>query len=192
MQRNDGFTLIELLISVMVLAVLMAIAAPSLQNLIKDNRILSEVYAFRANLNTARSEAMTQRTFVSFCNSDDGQTCGGDWNRGYIAFTDFDGDGILDPGTVNGDELILSRVLDSTSIDMNLINPDSETRIRFNGQGYARNFGGTLELCDDRGATKARAVIISRVGAVSAALNDPNDPDSGILFDREGNNLDCN
>ncbi|MEH6581539.1 MAG: GspH/FimT family pseudopilin [Halioglobus sp.] len=191
MRRSDGFTLVELLISVLILAVLMAIAAPSLQNLIKDNRILSEVYAFRANLNTARSEAMTQRTFVSFCNSDDGVDCGGDWNRGYIAFTDFDGDGTMDPNTVNGDVLILSRVVDNTTIDIDLINPDGETRIRFNGQGYARNFGGTLELCDDRGATRARGVIISRVGAVSAA-EDPNDPDSGIRFDREGNNLDCN
>ncbi len=60
--RAGGFTLVEMMMALVVLAVLLAVAAPGFYELIKNNRMLSEVYALRATLNGARSEALAQRT----------------------------------------------------------------------------------------------------------------------------------
>ncbi len=70
--RTGGFTLVEMMMALVVLAVLLAVAAPGFYELIKNNRMLSEVYALRATLNGARSEALAQRNFVTLCRSEDG------------------------------------------------------------------------------------------------------------------------
>jgi type IV fimbrial biogenesis protein FimT len=96
--RSNGFTIIELMIAMVVLAILLAAAAPMFNNLIKNNRMISEAYALRATFNNARSEALARRTDVTVCRSNDGATCtahtpAGSWSEGYIAFSDDDGDG---------------------------------------------------------------------------------------------------
>ena len=62
--RAGGFTLVDMMLALVVLAVLLAVAAPGFYELIKNNRMLSEVYALRATLNGARSEALAQRNKV--------------------------------------------------------------------------------------------------------------------------------
>lgn len=58
MQSSRGFTIIELMITIVVLAVLISIAAPSFQRVIEDNRVTTQVNEFIAAVNTARSEAI--------------------------------------------------------------------------------------------------------------------------------------
>ena len=94
--KQDGFTLVEMMVVLVILSVLIVISAPGLSDLIKNNRMLSQVYGMRAALNGARSEALAQRSFVTLCRSNDGANCGGSWNQGYIAFVDANGDGVVD------------------------------------------------------------------------------------------------
>jgi len=70
---HRGFSLIELMVVMGVLAILLTVGAPAFMDLIRDNRLLSEVYGLRATLNNARTEALTQRSFVTVCESDDGR-----------------------------------------------------------------------------------------------------------------------
>lgn len=191
--RNDGFTAVEMMVVLVIMAVVVSLAAPALTNLIRDNRMLSQVYAMRAALNTARSEALAERMFVTMCRSNDGESCSGTWNEGYIAFTDRDGDGqVDDPNDPEGDRIFVaeSNALDSLTVAYQSPGDANMIRVRFDSLGYARGFGGTFTVCDERGAEKARGVIVSEAGLVRAAVVDPNEPD-GIAQDREGNQLDC-
>ena len=169
--KAGGFTLVEMMVALVVLAVLIVISAPGFSDLIKNNRMLSQVYAMRAALNGARSEALAQRSFVTLCRSSDGASCSGDWNQGYIAFVDNNGDGIVDdPNAPGGDQVFIAKVIDSETL--NIAYSNAANRVRFDSQGYARGFEGRFTLCDDRDG--GREVIVSAAGVVRAP--DPNDP----------------
>jgi type IV fimbrial biogenesis protein FimT len=187
--QSRGFTLIEMLIALVVLAVLIVVSAPAFRELIANNRMLSQVYAMRAALNSARSEALAQRTNVTFCRSDNGNTCSGEWKDGYIAFTDLNGDGTVDdPNDPDGDQIFVAKVLDADYLDV-IKYSNAQNRVRFNSRGYARNFEGTFTICDYREEPEARGIIVTAGGVVRAAVEDPNDP--GVARDLGGNDLDC-
>ncbi|WP_114240121.1 GspH/FimT family pseudopilin [Dyella sp. C9] len=65
--RLRGFTLVELVITIVVLAVLAAAAMPSFMGLIRRNEVTSQANNLLADLQYARSEALTRRAFVSLC-----------------------------------------------------------------------------------------------------------------------------
>ncbi len=190
---QGGFTLVEMLAVLAILSTLLLMAAPSFRSVIQNNRLLTESHSFRAALNNARSEAVTQQTWVTFCRSNNGETCGGSWSDGYIAFTDHDGDGTIDPagGGDPDDEVFLVSLTDTLGVTVNFNNVTNPGRVRFDSMGFVRDFSGTLTLCDDRGAREAKALIISRVGhVVSARELDTESPD-GIPEDDAGANLAC-
>ena len=111
-------------------------------------------------IKTARSEAMTQRTFVTVCNSDDGSSCSGDWKDGYIAFLDADGDGTVDAG----ETVILAKSIEASNLDFTYTGGNF---IRFTSRGRAIGSSGTMTLCDDRGTTYSRGIVIAPIGRSS-------------------------
>jgi len=164
-----GFTVVEMMMALLVLSVLLVLSAPAITGLIRDNRILTQAYSLRAAINGARSEALTQRNFVTLCRSNDGASCSGDWQQGYIAFLDIDGDGAVDDPE---DEIFITKVVAADRIDISYDSGDATdpvaNRLRFDSQGYARGFSGQFTLCDDRGAAKARGVVVTPAGIVTA------------------------
>ncbi len=175
--KAGGFTLVEMMVALVVLAVLIVISAPGFSDLIKNNRMLSQVYAMRAALNGARSEALAQRNFVTLCRSDDGATCSsGDWNTGFIAFVDDNGDGAVDDPN---EPLFLSKVIDQDQLQISYtyVGGGSGNWVQFDSRGYASNSSqGTFAVCDIRGPSHARGLAVSAGGVVSAVELDPNDP----------------
>ena len=168
--KEGGFTLIEMMVALVVLAVLIVVGAPGFSDLIKNNRMLSHVYAMRAALNGARSEALAQRNFITSCRSTDGVSCSaGDWNTGFIAFLDDDGDRAVDDPN---DQVFISKVIDEDSLTVTYSGGDW---VQFDSRGYAaKGSQGLFTVCDDRGADDARAVRVTAGGMVVAL--DPNDP----------------
>src|SRR5690606_12615289 len=89
-----GFTIIELMITVVVMAIIVAAAAPSFTRQIQNNRVSTMTEEIANLFSYARSEAVRRATAVSVCASADGNTCGENWNEGFIVFV-----GITTTGT---------------------------------------------------------------------------------------------
>ena len=163
MRREAGLTLVELLVAIAVLGVLLAIGVPAFGNFAVDSRLSAATNRFVAAIHVARSEAVRRNARVTLCPSIDGVFCatGGDWDQGWIVFSDLDGTGERDPG-----EPILT-VGQSTSGGVQITgNTPVRHYISYVGLGATRRASGALQmgtvtLC---AGTEGRQVIISRTG----------------------------
>lgn len=88
-----GVTLVELLVTVSIAAILVVIAVPSMSGLIADSRLSSQSDLLVAALNTARMEAVKQRTDVKLCpaaNANTDTACStnaADWSNGWLVMS---------------------------------------------------------------------------------------------------------
>jgi len=165
---NTGFTLLELLMALAIAAILVSLAAPSFANIIKDNRLTTQYNELLASLSLARSEAIKRAIPVTVCKSNDQITtpsCGGRWHDGWLVYIDIDGDGNLDSS--DGDELI--RTHSTLPANNTLIFP--KNRITFQANALAAGFNGTFTLCDDRGDSDSKGLIVSITGRARKAIS---------------------
>jgi len=103
-RRAAGFTLMELMFTVLIVAILLAVAVPSFRQFTRNNRVTAAQNDLVTSLTLARSEALRRNRPVSVCASTDGSSCGDetDWGSGWIAFTDRG-----TAGTLDGDDEVL-------------------------------------------------------------------------------------
>lgn len=91
-KRQSGFTLLELMITLSVLAILTAIAYPSLRDFLKRNRVISVSNSIQSDLQLARGEAAATRKYVSICplsaaGSTTCDTTSGSYDLGWLVYT---------------------------------------------------------------------------------------------------------
>lgn len=81
-----GFTLVELMIVLVIVAVIMAVAAPGFSTLIERTRLKSFANEVVSSVYLARSEAIKRNAEVRMCASNNGEDCnaGGEWHKGWI------------------------------------------------------------------------------------------------------------
>lgn len=105
--RNSGFTLIEMLVTVTIVAILAALAAPNFRTLIVSTTLTSQANEFLTMMAYARSEAVKRNARVTLCKSSNGTACAtsGNWEQGYIVFTDWASGGTV--GTVDAGDTVL-------------------------------------------------------------------------------------
>lgn len=65
--RQSGFTLMELVITTVILAILTAAAMPNFRDFMRRNNIAAQANNVLADIQNARSEAISQRKLVSVC-----------------------------------------------------------------------------------------------------------------------------
>lgn len=70
-----GFTLIELMVTIAVLAIVAAIAMPSMQGIVRSNRLSAASTELVTALQLARAEAVRRNARVTVCASIDGLAC---------------------------------------------------------------------------------------------------------------------
>lgn len=114
LKKTTGFTLIELLITLVILAIVSAVAIPGFSNLIENNRLASGTNLLVSSIKFARAEAIKRGTNVTF-STDGGLASGwcvheggatGDCNNDQIR--SFESPGSLTFGQTSGD-LVFDR-----------------------------------------------------------------------------------
>ena len=99
-KKNTGFTLLEAIITVSIAAILASIALPNLQSFVASSRMENGMGRFHMALAYARSEAIKRGFDVSICVSNANQTAcdtsRNDYAKGWLIFTDYDGNGVYD------------------------------------------------------------------------------------------------
>ncbi|WP_252176451.1 GspH/FimT family pseudopilin [Endozoicomonas sp. 4G] len=155
-----GMTLPEMLVTLSVFAILIAVAVPSLKDLLADRRVAAATQTLFVSMLLARSEAIKRRSSVSICKSDNGSGCDNsltDWSTGWLVFADGNADGVVDAG----DQLI--RVFEETdNLASMQWNNGSTLGFNYHGQAYR---AGTFTLCEASSSGFAvRQIVLSLTG----------------------------
>lgn len=188
--------MLEILIVIAIAAILVAVAIPSLQDTVSRNARDSIQLDLMTSLALARSQAVSLSATVSVCHSTNQSSCsntaGADWDAGWLVFSDFDSDGVLDSG--DGDTVLQVHPAANGIVGIELLNSSNATLsnefVRFNDDGFLDNSSGGayFKFCDpDNIAANSRAIWISNTGRASQSVVD----DDGVHDDLAGNNLVC-
>jgi type IV fimbrial biogenesis protein FimT len=167
---NNGFTLIELMITLVVVIILVAIAAPSFNAMIRENRLATQANNFLGSLQLAKSEAIRRGVQVTMLR--DGNAAG-EWHGGWRIFTDwnrnetFDGNANATDCSVEGQDCYL-RIYDSLGNNL-ILTGDAKYQdwIAFSPSGEVLSSGGGLPmgrftLCTPN--TNGREVVLNNAG----------------------------
>jgi len=181
--NTKGFTVLELMIALAIAGVLLSLSVPSFTASIQNNRLVTQVNELNTSLSMARTEAIKRNSNITVCKSSNGTSCTGNWHDGRIVFIDNDSDGSVETG--DGDEILYV----SGAIPGDNTLTFSETRVSYANTGFGTSgANGAFTLCDSRGATHAKGLIIGPTGRPRLAM-DSNE--NGILEDNSDTDLEC-
>ncbi|MBT4523094.1 MAG: prepilin-type N-terminal cleavage/methylation domain-containing protein [Halieaceae bacterium] len=164
-----GFTLLEMMIAMAIAAILMTIAVPGFQNVIRNNRISAASGDLVAALLTAKAESAGRTNFVTVCKRNSGGSgceANGGWEQGWLVFVDEDGDGTVD----SGDEILYDHAaLEGGLTAYGTSGITRRVTYRANGMTNLTSMQ-TLVLCDQRGyGDNAKGIMVSIIGRASTS-----------------------
>ncbi|WP_460504833.1 GspH/FimT family pseudopilin [Hydrogenophaga soli] len=172
-----GFTLIELMVTIAVLAILMAIAVPSMQDLIRSNSMRNLGNDFTLSIQRARGEAMAQNQCVALCKSADPtaaipvcDTANDDWARGWIAYRTPTCNAPTSAAQVNNDRATLLFIQEPFAPSFRIMTTNSVRSIVFTPRGMTSLGNAGQFNVSDTNASSAkntqygRTVCVDMVG----------------------------
>lgn len=161
MKKNSGFTLFELMITMMLIALVMAIGIPSMRDFIKNDRLVTQINTLVGQLAYARSEAVTRHVPVVICASNGNlDSCSSaNWAEGWILFVDADSSSDFSAG----DEMLRQQQpLPSGAT----LTSSMGFVVTYDSRGFAPGSAGSFSLCDDRKEAHLKSISISNTGRV--------------------------
>lgn len=166
-RQASGMTFIELLTTISIAAILLALAVPAYDSMLRTNRFATLSNTILVHLHLARSEALRRSSRVALCKSANGLTCSssGDWSQGWLVFHDVNNNAQVD----TGEEIM--QVHEAIPTNLNLTgNAPVANYISYASMGGAKYISGayqagTLTLCRiSTSSGEARKIVVSSTG----------------------------
>ena len=158
---DGGFTILEMMIALAVVAILLVMGIPALQDFGSRQRMSAAINGLHGHLALARNEAIRYNTQVVACPGNEIAGCAGsaDWSNGWIVFGDPNGDRQFQATEpIYRAELGLEQILIHSS--------SGRQSLRFSPNGSAPGSNMSISFCDRRGPVKARKLVISNIGRI--------------------------
>jgi len=149
--KNRGLTLVELMVTLAVISVLLAIAAPKFSSITTGNKLTAKINNLSGSIALARSEAITRNSPVTIAVNN--TTTG--WYSGWNVFIDVNNDGVYTSGT---DTLL--KVGESIPSNIKITPTTIPNSLAFKGDGTKSDATAfSLKLCDNsRPATSTNGI----------------------------------
>ena len=179
--KQQGMTLIELMIGLSIIGIVLIVAVPSAQNIIIQNRIVSQINELSGVVQFARATAIDEQVDTIVCPTSDFTNCTTNWSQAKMVFIDENRS-----GTRNDDEELLVGTPIITS--SNFIQGPASV-IRYKASGVVNSMATLLICHKDKEAKYARALILSLQGRVKVSRDTNQD---GVHEDNSGTDLNCN
>lgn len=183
---NFGLTLIESLICLAVVAIIISrLSAPDTSSWRKRAEIDGIMHELMTSIGMARSHAIAENVVVTLCRSDNGSSCRGNWNDGYIVFTDWDANRIL-----SGKDRVLARAASFKSIGALSYNSFKNRQyLQITPRGFTDFQNGNFTFCSvGRNPRESRQIIISLSGRARYARDKDGD---GVVENSQGKPVIC-
>tara|TARA_B100001059_G_C17602776_1_gene460430 strand:- start:36 stop:572 length:537 start_codon:yes stop_codon:yes gene_type:complete len=167
--KQQGFTLIELIIVTAIILLTSIIGAGEFNSLLQETKAKSGFLSLLQQANNTRQLAINNSQPAVLCPSHNQKDCVNDWKAPKMIFLDSNNNRKRD-----NDENIKS--LFSAVIDQEIQIKYPKTQIRFDEQGIANFYNGTLAYCMNN---ITKGLVISRPGRIRIAqdLNGDGTPD---------------
>ena len=166
---KQGFSLIELMVTIAILAILVAIAAPGMTSLMRANELRGQLSTLKSSLAYARNEAVSRKQQISVCSRKSDTECesSGAWT-GWLVFIDLDGDGVVDSNDCSDStkdcvlkvEQGLSGQVELTSGGNNYVAYDVDGARATGSEGAL-----DLSVCDASASTNGETFYTLTIGA---------------------------
>lgn len=153
-RKDAGFTLIEALIVMSIIAMICTVGLPSFASALQRNRVTMTLHLLSADMAMARSSAVVKRKQVVVCPRGPGDLCTSshDWSRGWLVFTD--GDGNRQPDA----QADILRATDAPARSSSLFVTSSRPFLRYQVDGRSAHSNLTVHVCSD-GALAGQVVV---------------------------------
>lgn len=155
--QDQGFTLVELLITLSVLAIMVTIGIPTFTSSLESVRQRTLVNQLLADLNFARSRAITTRQPVSLCAGISGCDNQPMWSGHVLIFDDLDANGAIDEV-----DATLRTTAVTASHSWKWRNFRQQRHMTFKPDGTTHSLNGTFILC--RQDTPLKKIVINVTG----------------------------
>jgi type IV fimbrial biogenesis protein FimT len=162
LNHESGFTLIEVMVSLAILGILAALAAPSFSDSIKKYRVKAIKDDLIASMQMARTEAIRRGRAVGLIRENAATDCtvnGASWNCGWRIVVDTSGDRAID----NSERNDPANILQVTTIPLgyNVTHTGDTNQMIYNVWGQATGVGQSFVISNSAdGSTGAATVTV--------------------------------